>query len=412
MASASACGSTQAISPSPSGGSTTRAGAATGRRYEPAPPRGAAAVRRSALVQGCGRLSGAREVVLRFEQRRHRRPARADREARLHRRVGRDRDLASALLSLAEARRRLRHLRLPCRASRVRHDPGHAAVHRRGARARSSGDHGACRQPYLRQHPWFQHARRAKPGSAWRRFYVWADNDRGFADARIIFTDTEKSNWSFDPEAGAYFWHRFYSHQPDLNFDNPRVLQAVLGAMRFWLDLGVDGFRLDAVPYLVEREGTDCENLPETHAIIRRIRAALDRTAPGCMLLAEANEWPEDVQEYFGAGDECHMAFHFPLMPRMYMAIAQEDRFPVTDILRQTPEIPDACQWAIFLRNHDELTLEMVTDAERDYLWETYAADRRARLNLGIRRRLAPPLAACRASSSPIRAATTSQPCG
>jgi maltose alpha-D-glucosyltransferase / alpha-amylase len=240
------------------------------------------------------------------------------------------------------------------------------------------------------QHPWFQRARRAKPGSAWRRFYVWADNDRGYADARIIFTDTEKSNWSFDPEAGSYFWHRFYSHQPDLNFENPRALVAVLGAMRFWLDLGVDGFRLDAVPYLVEREGTDCENLPETHAIIKRIRAALDRTAQGCMLLAEANQWPEDVQEYFGAGDECHMAFHFPLMPRMYMAIAQEDRFPVTDILRQTPEIPAACQWAIFLRNHDELTLEMVTDAERDYLWETYAADRRARLNLGIRRRLAP----------------------
>ncbi len=240
------------------------------------------------------------------------------------------------------------------------------------------------------QHPWFQRARRAKPGSAWRRFYVWAGDDRGYADARIIFTDTEKSNWSFDPVAGAYFWHRFYSHQPDLNFENPRVLLSVLGAMRFWVDLGVDGFRLDAVPYLVEREGTDCENLPETHAIIKRIRAALDRAGPGCMLLAEANQWPEDVKEYFGAGDECHMAFHFPLMPRMYMAIAQEDRFPITDILRQTPEIPDACQWAIFLRNHDELTLEMVTDAERDYLWETYAADRRARLNLGIRRRLAP----------------------
>ena len=239
-------------------------------------------------------------------------------------------------------------------------------------------------------HPWFERARHAKPGSAWRKFYVWADDDRGYADARIIFTDTEKSNWSFDPVAGAYFWHRFYSHQPDLNFDNPRVLVSVLGAMRFWLDLGVDGFRLDAVPYLVEREGTSCENLPETHAVIKRIRAALDRAAPGCMLLAEANQWPEDVQEYFAAGDECHMAFHFPLMPRMYMAIAQEDRFPITDILRQTPEIPDSCQWAIFLRNHDELTLEMVTDAERDYLWSTYAADRRARLNLGIRRRLAP----------------------
>jgi maltose alpha-D-glucosyltransferase / alpha-amylase len=240
------------------------------------------------------------------------------------------------------------------------------------------------------QHRWFQRARSAKPGSAWRRYYVWADDDRGYPDTRIIFTDTEKSNWSFDPVAGAYFWHRFYSHQPDLNFDNPRVLLSVLGAMRFWLDLGVDGFRLDAVPYLVEREGTDCENLPETHAIIKRIRAALDKAAPGCMLLAEANQWPEDVKEYFGAGDECHMAFHFPLMPRMYMAIAQEDRFPITDIMRQTPEIPDGCQWAIFLRNHDELTLEMVTDAERDYLWETYAADRRARLNLGIRRRLAP----------------------
>ncbi len=239
-------------------------------------------------------------------------------------------------------------------------------------------------------HPWFQRARRARPGTSARKFYVWSDDDHRYAGARIIFVDTEKSNWSFDPLAGAYYWHRFYAHQPDLNFDHPAVLEAVLGVMRFWLDLGVDGFRLDAVPYLVEREGTDCENLPETHAIIRRIRAELTGAAPECVLLAEANQWPEDVQEYFGTGDECHMAFHFPLMPRMYMAIAQEDRFPITDILRQTPAIPDSCQWAVFLRNHDELTLEMVTDAERDYLWSTYAADRRARLNLGIRRRLAP----------------------
>ena len=239
-------------------------------------------------------------------------------------------------------------------------------------------------------HPWFQRARRARPGTSARKFYVWSEDDRRYAGARIIFVDTEKSNWSLDPLAGSYYWHRFYAHQPDLNFDHPRVLEAVLGVMRFWLELGVDGFRLDAVPYLVERDGTDCENLPETHAVIRRIRAELTGAAPECVLLAEANQWPEDVQEYFGAGDECHMAFHFPLMPRMYMAIAQEDRFPITDILRQTPEIPGSCQWAVFLRNHDELTLEMVTDAERDYLWNTYAADRRARLNLGIRRRLAP----------------------
>ena len=240
------------------------------------------------------------------------------------------------------------------------------------------------------QHPWFQRARRAKPGSAARDFYVWSDTDQKYAGTRIIFLDTEKSNWTWDAEAGAYFWHRFYSHQPDLNYDNPRVLQEVLSVMRFWLDLGVDGLRLDAVPYLVEREGTNNENLPETHAILRRMRAELDAHAPGRMLLAEANQWPEDAQQYFGDGDECHMSFHFPLMPRMYMAIAREDRFPITDIMRQTPEIPAACQWAIFLRNHDELTLEMVTDAERDYLWETYATDRRARLNLGIRRRLAP----------------------
>lgn len=240
------------------------------------------------------------------------------------------------------------------------------------------------------QHPWFQRARLAKPGSAARDFYVWSDTDKKYAGTRIIFLDTEKSNWTWDPVAGAYYWHRFYSHQPDLNYDNPQVLKAVLGVLRYWLELGVDGLRLDAVPYLIEREGTNNENLAETHAVLKRIRAEVDAEFPGRMLLAEANQWPEDTQEYFGAGDECHMAFHFPLMPRMYMALAQEDRFPITDILRQTPAIPPHCQWAIFLRNHDELTLEMVTDRERDYLWEKYASERRARINLGIRRRLAP----------------------
>ena len=240
------------------------------------------------------------------------------------------------------------------------------------------------------QHPWFQRARAARPGSAARKFYVWSDDDKAYAGTRIIFLDTEKSNWTWDPVAGAYYWHRFYSHQPDLNYDNPQVLKEVLSVMRFWLDMGVDGMRLDAVPYLVEREGTNNENLPETHAVLKRIRAVIDEEYPGRMLLAEANQWPEDAKEYFGDGDECHMSFHFPLMPRMYMAIAQEDRFPITDIIRQTPDIPANCQWAIFLRNHDELTLEMVTSQERDYLWNVYAADARARINLGIRRRLAP----------------------
>jgi len=246
------------------------------------------------------------------------------------------------------------------------------------------------------QHPWFQQARAAPAGSAERNFYVWSDTDTAYAETRIIFCDTEKSNWTWDPVANAYFWHRFYSHQPDLNFDNPEVLERVLKVMDFWLEIGIDGLRLDAVPYLVEREGTSNENLPETHAVLKRIRAHMDAHFPGRMLLAEANMWPEDAQQYFGdvdekgAGDECQMAFHFPLMPRMYMAIAREDRHPITDIMRQTPDIPDNCQWAIFLRNHDELTLEMVTSRERDYLWETYAADRRARINLGIRRRLAP----------------------
>jgi maltose alpha-D-glucosyltransferase / alpha-amylase len=240
------------------------------------------------------------------------------------------------------------------------------------------------------QHDWFKRAKRSPKGSSARNWYVWSDNDQKYAGTRIIFTDTEKSNWAWDQEAGAYYWHRFFSHQPDLNFDNPRVVSAVLQVMKRWLDMGVDGFRLDAVPYLCEREGTNNENLPETHAVLKRLRAALDKYAPGKVLLAEANQWPEDVQAYFGNGDECHMAYHFPLMPRIYMAIAQEDRFPIADIMRQTPEIPPNCQWAMFLRNHDELTLEMVTDAERDYLWSTYAADPRARVNLGIRRRLAP----------------------
>ena len=240
------------------------------------------------------------------------------------------------------------------------------------------------------QHPWFQRARQAKPGSHLRDFYVWSDTDQKFAETRIIFLDTEKSNWAWDPVAQAYYWHRFYSHQPDLNFDNPRVFRAVADVMRFWLDLGVDGMRLDAVPYLIEREGTINENLPETHAVLRRLRRELDARYGDRMLLAEANQWPEDVLQYFGAGDECHMAFHFPLMPRIYMAVATEDRHPITDIMRQTPDIPETCQWAVFLRNHDELTLEMVTDRERDYLWNHYAADRRARINLGIRRRLAP----------------------
>jgi trehalose synthase len=240
------------------------------------------------------------------------------------------------------------------------------------------------------EHPWFKRARRSKPNSDARNWYVWSDTDQRFAGTRVIFSDTEKSNWTWDPEAGAYYWHRFFSHQPDLNYDNPRVLFAMIQIMRRWLDLGVDGFRLDAIPYLREREGTNNENLPETHEIIKQIRAELDRYAPGKLLLAEANQWPEDVSAYFGEGDECHMAYHFPLMPRIYMAIAQEDRFPIADILRQTPDIPANCQWALFLRNHDELTLEMVTDIERDYLWTTYATDPRARINSGIRRRLAP----------------------
>jgi maltose alpha-D-glucosyltransferase/alpha-amylase len=240
------------------------------------------------------------------------------------------------------------------------------------------------------QHPWFQAARRSAPGSAKRNFYVWSDSDKTFPETRIIFTDYETSNWAWDPVAGAYYWHRFFSHQPDLNHNNPQVVRAMVRVMRFWLDLGVDGLRLDAIPYLCVREGTNNENLPETHAVIREMRRVVEHHYRNRMFLAEANQWPEDVREYFGAGDECHVAYHFPLMPRIYMAVAQEDRFPIVEIMRQTPEIPDSCQWAIFLRNHDELTLEMVTDRERDYMYQMYAQDPRMRVNVGIRRRLAP----------------------
>ncbi len=239
------------------------------------------------------------------------------------------------------------------------------------------------------QHPWFQ-AARSDPSSPYRDYYVWSDTDDRYKDARIIFTDTEMSNWAWDPIAKKYYWHRFFSAQPDLNFDNPAVREEVLNILRFWLDKGVDGLRLDAVPYLFEREGTSCENLPETHAYLRELRAEIDRSYSNRMLLAEANQWPPDVLPYFGDGDECHMAYHFPLMPRIYMALRREARTPIVEILARTPEIPPVCQWALFLRNHDELTLEMVTDDERDYMYTEYAKDPRARINLGIRRRLAP----------------------
>ncbi len=240
------------------------------------------------------------------------------------------------------------------------------------------------------QHPWFQKSRRAKPGSPWRDFYVWSDTPEKYREARIIFKDFESSNWAWDPVAKSYYWHRFFSHQPDLNFDNPAVHEALFKALDFWMDMGVDAFRLDAIPYLYEREGTTCENLQETHQYLKKIRTHMDQKYPGRMILAEANQWPEETLPYFGNGDECHMAFHFPVMPRMYMSLAMEDRFPIIDIMSQTPPIPENCQWAMFLRNHDELTLEMVTDEDRDYMWRTYAKDTHARINLGIRRRLAP----------------------
>jgi maltose alpha-D-glucosyltransferase/alpha-amylase len=239
------------------------------------------------------------------------------------------------------------------------------------------------------QHPWFQESRssRDNPKADW---YVWSDDDQRYAGARIIFVDTEKSNWTYDPVRGQYYWHRFFSHQPDLNYDNPEVAATMLDVVRFWLDIGLDGFRLDAVPYLYEREGTNCENLPETHEYLRRLRKEVDSAYPNKVLLAEANQWPADVVDYFGQGDECHMCFHFPLMPRMFMAVRQEQRHPIVEIMAQTPPIPEGCQWGLFLRNHDELTLEMVTDEERDYMYKEYARDPRMRRNLGIARRLAP----------------------
>jgi maltose alpha-D-glucosyltransferase/alpha-amylase len=239
------------------------------------------------------------------------------------------------------------------------------------------------------QHPWFQESRSARENPR-RDWYVWSDTDTKYKGTRIIFVDTELSNWAWDPVSKQYYWHRFFNHQPDLNYDNPKVREEMWDVMRFWLEMGVDAFRLDAVPYLVEREGTNCENLPETHSVIKELRARLDKEFPGRMLLAEANQWPADLRSYFSNGDEFHMAFHFPLMPRMFMGVKLEDRKPITEILKQTPEIPEVCQWCVFLRNHDELTLEMVTDMERDYMYDEYARDKAMRLNLGIRRRLAP----------------------
>jgi maltose alpha-D-glucosyltransferase/alpha-amylase len=258
------------------------------------------------------------------------------------------------------------------------------------------------------EHPWFQESR--VPGSDKRDWYVWSDHDKRYADARVIFVDSEKSNWTWDEVAGAYYWHRFFSHQPDLNYANPEVQEQMLAVIRFWLDLGLDGFRLDAVPYLFENEGTNCENLPETHDFLKRVRKEVEASYENIVLLAEANQWPADVVEYFGGGEECHMCFHFPLMPRMFMSARRQVRYPMVEILEQTPDIPDNCQWGIFLRNHDELTLEMVTDEERDYMYKEYARDPRMKLNLGIRRRLAPLLENSRHQSELFHAMLLSLP--
>ncbi|MDQ3984925.1 MAG: maltose alpha-D-glucosyltransferase [Actinomycetota bacterium] len=258
------------------------------------------------------------------------------------------------------------------------------------------------------EHPWFQESRR--PGSDKRDWYVWSQTDKKYEEARIIFVDAEKSNWTWDEEAGAYYWHRFFSHQPDLNYENPDVQEQMIAVIKFWLDLGLDGFRLDAVPYLLEREGTNCENLPETHDFLKRIRKEVEASYTNVVLLAEANQWPADVVQYFGDGNECHMCFHFPLMPRMFMAARRQVSFPIIEILEQTPDVPGGCQWGIFLRNHDELTLEMVTDEERDYMYTEYAKDPRMKLNLGIRRRLAPLLEGSRDLSELFHAMLLSLP--
>jgi len=239
------------------------------------------------------------------------------------------------------------------------------------------------------QHAWFQAAHRS-PTSRYRNYYVWSQDNQKYRGARIMFTDTERSNWTWDQEAGAYYWHRFFSHQPDLNYDNPQVHRAMMKVIRYWMDLGIDGFRMDAVPYLYEREGTNCENLPETHTYLKQVRREVEKRHPGKVLLCEANQWPQDVRPYFGDGDECHMAFNFPVMPRLFMSLRREDRLPIVDIIERTPGIPSNCQWGLFLRNHDELTLEMVTDEERDYMYHEFAGDPRMKINLGIRRRLAP----------------------
>ncbi len=259
-------------------------------------------------------------------------------------------------------------------------------------------------------HAWFQAARHAPADSPQRRFYVWSETGKEFSGARIIFTDSESSNWRWDPQAGAFYWHRFFHHQPDLNFDNPQVCKAIVDVMRYWLDQGVDGLRLDAIPYLFERDGTNCENLPETHDLLKQWRQVVDKDYPGRVFLAEANQWPQDVVAYFGDGDECHMAYHFPIMPRLYMALDKEDTRPITDIMAKTPAIPESCQWAMFLRNHDELTLEMVTDEERAYMYRAFAPHPRMRINVGIRRRLAPLLQFSRAKIQLLNALLFSLP--